>query len=128
MNTMRELKFRLIKDGKIVGYERWVHYCWEYSYDGLNWNERYIIHDSKDEYTGRKDKNGRDVYEGDVLASVAELDSVKVLGEISYTNGAFMATMPFMSFETALYSFDMSTVEVIGNIYENPELVKEGYE
>jgi len=69
------------------------------------------------EYTGLKDKNGKEIYEGDIA-----IDSMKCLHEIVFAGGCWIAKRE--------HGGDMlcSTndfVEVIGNIYENPELLKE---
>lgn len=69
---MREIKFRLIRDGKVVGYE----YCrmdythsieWFYSVDGSCANETVTLipHDAKEQFTGMVDKNERDAYKND---------------------------------------------------------------
>jgi hypothetical protein len=66
--------------------------------------------------TGLKDKNGKEIYEGDILDDIGS----KVHGQIIFINGAFIATH-------LNHRWDMDTryLEVIGNIYENKELLTE---
>jgi len=45
---MEEIRFRLIKDNKIVGYETWNKVNgWIYSYNNIDWNHIEIEHDCK---------------------------------------------------------------------------------
>ena len=75
------------------------------------------------QYTGLKDKNNKEIYEGDILLDRNNKKPYKVI----FKNGSFRAEFEG-DFEE--YSFDLIDVvaqgcEIIGNIYENPELIKE---
>lgn len=76
--------------------------------------------------TGLKDKNGKEIYEGDVLKV---LDFTDWKGEVRYSQEEL--SYFFVEYEnslrlkyTTLLSLLDKNLEVIGNIYENKELLR----
>ena len=75
------------------------------------------------QYTGLKDKNNKEIYEGDVLSNGNDEKPYKVIFE----NGSFRAEFEGDFEEYSFYLIDIVAqhCEIVGNIYENPELLKE---
>lgn len=70
------------------------------------------------QYTGLKDKNGKEIYEGFVLRIP---DSTTTM-EVKWENIVWTDQGTIAGFGKFLFSPDQ--YEIIGNIYENPELIK----
>lgn len=105
----REIKFRLFGNGKMF-----EPFTLDNDFDCLTgWMTDRILM----QYTGLKDKNGVEIYEGDII----ECDNEKHL--ISWNNEQ-SGFWPFTTRIGNLYERIRLGFEVIGNIYENPELLK----
>ena len=117
---MRSLKFRAWANG----YEKWCHHI-EYMGDGL-WlgyiddgiGELSTTDIIVEQYTGLKDTNGKEIYEGDIVSYRGNNYQIKWC-EASF---AYIASSKNQYY---WLSPSKSTVfEVIGNIHENPELLE----
>lgn len=94
------------------------------------WTDPYTSHiintETIGQYTGLKDKNGEEIYEGDIVKSI----SGKV-GYVIFLQQEMGYVVVWDNCDTRLghrnrgggYEYDES-IEVIGNIHDNPELLK----
>ena len=123
---MRELKYRVYdKTEKCYSDKAFsidqLGLCYVQDEDGYGEEideERYIV----EQYTGLKDKNDKEIYEGDVV----NIQGIKYY--VDFEHGGFWfnndnlkwkANRPFTHFQ------EINDTEVIGNIHENAELLEE---
>ena len=121
---MRDIKFRAWINLKKNDHDFMVYQ----GQPDLETLQSFMFHwgDSKNlmQYTGIKDKNGKEIYEGDILEmndrkasrSQVKYDDKKWARFLAYDREAVSVYMPFV--ENAVNQW-----VVIGNIYENPELI-----
>ncbi len=137
---MRAIKFR----GKAHG--RWIYGGLVYSdniepaiyfevgnkvYKRMDW--AYVDQATVGQFTGLFDEDGREIYEGDIIKIVEEFDDENVytrIGVVCFEEGMYELQdkngKHFAYLGWLMHNDDITKLEVIGNIHDNPELLKGG--
>lgn len=124
---MREILFR----GKISGTNKWIegylfvsqeggHYIVDTNNDGDNSIPVRLILVSPEtvgQYTGLKDKNGKKIFEGDIVKEYNSLGEYNGIGNVQWDE-------LFLAWHVDKYGGYINNYEVIGNIHSNPELLE----
>lgn len=126
---MREIKFRAwdkdlkrwtnysIDDDLLMFYDKHAE-CWEADQEG----ERFILC----QYTGLKDNEDREIYEGDIVKAIS---FARWIGVVKYSdkNQAFIFEDIDKNYRGSIVFMSQfaQNFKILGNIYENPGLLKE---
>ena len=137
----REIEFR----GKRLDSDEWLygdlmhdnhHGCYVYpnDCDGLYTTENKVNPDTVGQFTGLLDKNGKKIYEGDIIKHpyvdpifrdlVEPKEGDGVTSEVVFHDGAFVVKYDENDFIFLDGFTRHGYVEVIGNIHDNPKLLK----
>lgn len=98
-----------------VGYSHWAYEC------------IYLDDQTIGQYTGLTDKNGKRIFEGDIVHCLARMDEANCV--VIFEEGEFRL-VPERNYKTyttggGYHAVRCFVKEVIGNIHDNPELMKE---
>lgn len=76
-------------------------------------------------YTGLNDKNKRPIYEGHIVKASYKImgQKIEIIGAIGFENGSFII-VNWKRDVAVLSAFNLEELKIIGNIFENPELLE----
>lgn len=83
------------------------------------WNDEAVAPETVGQYTGLTDKNGKKIFDGDIV----RYDNGTGYIAWSDYNAAWMCVEEKGEYRE--WFSNMSEIEIIGNIYDNPELLEE---
>ena len=78
-----------------------------------------VIKETVGQYTGLTDKNGKKIFEGDIVRAFTRFSEIYV-SSVAYHDGIFW----FKNWSWTKFLFKFEKIEVIGNIHDNPELLE----
>lgn len=116
---MREIKFRAWDNLQGGKFEYWN--AETNKHDGIFWEMiKHQSFEKPQQFTGLLDKNGKEIYEGDIIIHYARerIDDFNIIVEWKICN-------EYGNPQWNISSFDCDHEEIIGNIYENPELLEQ---
>jgi len=77
-----------------------------------------------EQYTGLKDANGKEIYEGDIVKSSYKYAQPKISQVIMEDGNSYILGEDLATGNEMLVSDHINEIEVIGNVHTNPELLE----
>lgn len=104
----------------IIGYRYWGEMSKDdlLDIDLISWK---VIPETVGQYTELPDKNGSPIFEGDIIRDTETSE----VGKICFDTDTARFVIEFEKMIVDFSDYNNGDVEVIGNIYDNPELIKE---
>ena len=104
-----------------------IYHCFEFEDDEM----QLVDNDTVGQYTGLTDKNGKKIFEGDIIRQINSYDNLEITGVVRFSKSAqFVISHTYTEKENCYKrekkkAFAIKTnCEIIGNIYDNPELLE----
>lgn len=128
---MREIEFRAKRDKEYCKTQDWTYGVPFIAFDGdcifkTDCSEWVVMPETVGQYTGLKDKNGTKIFEGDII------HTYHGNGKIVYSQQYALFGYIMIEKDNTEKEYDYrftdvvieDGIEVIGNIYDNPELLE----
>ena len=99
----------------------------------IEWEYEHVDPATVGQYTGLKDENGKRIFEGDIVRFYERQlggEDAPIIQQVGYEEGGFCVHRYFLNnwLRNAVNgNIQLEGIEVIGNIHDNPELMKEDH-